>query len=113
MPKKSNRQSAGIASKDQTFAPHHINISARLPVTAATGISTREYVYQCIQAAAPGAEFGDESTLDSIPVNGDDVGTCLNYRIPLTGNDAWRAGDIKGEWTVAVLIAKTDFRRKH
>jgi len=88
-------------------------MSTRLPFAAATGISTREYVYQCIQAAAPGAEFDDESTLDSIPVNGDDVGLCLNLRIPLTGNDAWKAGEISGTWTVGILIAKTDVRRKH
>ena len=110
MTKPSKNKNARNAPAD---ASRHIEMSSRLPLTAVDGTSTRDFVYQCLRAAAPGAEFGDESTLDSIPVAGDDVGTCLNYRIPLTGDDAWRAGDIQGSWTVAILIAKNDFRRKH
>lgn len=74
---------------------------------------TRAKAYACIQNAAPGAVFDDSSILDNIPVNGDDVGMCLNNRIPLVGNQRWKAGDIKGTWTVAILIAKTDYRRNH
>jgi hypothetical protein len=94
---------------------HPIHQSATLPAMAASpGTSTRDYVYQCITAAAPaGASFNDESVLSDIPVLGDDVGVCLNYRIPLTGNNAWRAGQISGSWTVDTLIARTDYRRTH
>ena len=78
------------------------------------GTSTRDYVYQCIIAAAPsGATFDDDSVLSQIPVIGDDIGVCLNYRIPLTGNNAWRAGQINATWTVDSLIARTDYRRTH
>jgi hypothetical protein len=94
---------------------HPIHQSARLPIAAGSpGTSTRDYVYQCITAAAPsGAAFDDDSVLSQIPVVGDDVGVCLNYRIPLTGNNAWRAGQISGAWTVDTLIARTDYRRTH
>lgn len=94
---------------------HPIHQSVRLPVGAAPfGTSTRDYVYQCLTAAAPaGAAFDDDTILSSIPVIGDDAGVCLNYRIPLTGNNAWRAGQILGSWTVDTLIARTNYRRHH
>ena len=94
---------------------HPIHQSTRLPLAAGSpGVSTRDYVYQCITAAAPaGATFDDDSVLSQIPVLGDDVGVCLNYRIPLTGNNAWQAGQINGAWTVDALIARTDYRRTH
>jgi hypothetical protein len=83
-------------------------------MAASPGTSTRDYVYQCITAAAPsGATVDDDSVLSQIPVLGDDVGVCLNYRIPLTANNAWRAGQISGAWTVDTLIARTDYRRTH
>jgi len=78
---------------------------------AADEVSTRDYVYQCIQDAAPGAQFDDASVLNNIPVNGDDVGLCLNNRIPLRPARRWRAGEISGDWTVAVLTARTEYRR--
>jgi hypothetical protein len=95
-------------------AKHPIHQSARLALPEALrGVSTREYVYQCIAAAAPGAAFDDDSILSTIPVLGDDVGVCLNYRIPLTGPNAWKASEIKGSWSVGTLIARTDYRRSH
>lgn len=100
--------------KPNATTPHAIHASTRLPRAAASGLSTREYVYQCITAAAPaGATFDDDSILSSIPVIGDDVGVCLNYRIPLTGDNAWHSQEIKGAWTVDTLIARTDYRRSH
>lgn len=88
--------------------------SQRIPLSAAPGVSTRDFVYQCLKACAPdGAQFDDDTPLSSIPVNGDDVGVSLNYRIPLTGNNAWGAGDIQGTWTVDILTSKTDYRRNH
>ena len=44
-------------------ALHPIDVSTGLPMTAATGTSTREYVYQCLHAAAPQAVFDDSSVL--------------------------------------------------
>jgi len=94
---------------------HPIQHSVRLAIpNAVHGKSTREFVYECIAAAAPaGAQFDDSSILSQIPVLGDDVGVCLNYRIPLVGSNAWRAGEIKGSWNVATLTAFTDHRRSH
>ena len=93
---------------------HPIHASTKLPANLDSGRSTREFVYQCITAAAPtGAAFDDDSILSAIPVLGDDVGVCLNYRIPLTRENAWRAQEIKGTWTVDALIARTDYRRTH
>ena len=100
----------------ESLPEHPIHHSARLPLSAAaSGTSTRDYVYQCITAAAPdGAQFDDDSVLSSIPISRpDDLGVCLNYHIPLIGNNAWGAGDIKGAWTVDMLTAKTDYRRNH
>jgi hypothetical protein len=100
-----------VAAPRKALATHP---SQRIPLTAAPGVSTRDFVYQCLTAAAPdGAQFDDDTQLSSIPVNGDDVGVCLNYRIPLTGNNAWGAGDIQGTWTVDILTSKTDYRRNH
>jgi hypothetical protein len=100
-----------VATAQNPLAKHP---SQRIPLAAAPGVSTRDYVYQCLTAAAPdGAQFDDDTPLSSIPVNCDDVGVCLNYRIPLTGNNAWGAGDIEGTWTVDILTSKTDHRRNH
>ena len=104
-----------MSGKKKQNKDHPIHQSARLPLMSGSpGTSTRDYVYQCITAAAPsGATFDDDSVLSQIPVVGDDVGVCLNYRIPLTGNNAWRANQINGAWTVDTLIARTDYRRTH
>ncbi len=104
-----------MSGKGRANKNHPIHQSARLPaMLGSPGTSTRDYVYQCITAAAPaGASFDDESVLSDIPILGDDVGVCLNYRIPLTGNNAWRAGQISVGWTVDTLIARTDYRRTH
>jgi hypothetical protein len=110
MTRKKTNLTKPVAATD-----HPIHQSARLPIPAALhGKSTREFVFECIAAAAPaGAEFDDDSILSQIPVLGDDVGVCLNYRIPLVGPNAWRAKQIKGSWNVATLTALTDHRRSH
>jgi len=113
MPKLTNNKRTSKAGG--TPSNHPIHHSVRLLLGAASpGVSTRDYVYQCITAAAPaGAIFDDDSILSSIPVIGNDVGVCLNYRVPLTGNNAWQGGQISATWTVDTLIARTDYRRSH
>ena len=108
-------RSKGKGGKQVQTPNHPIHQSRRLVVADNfRGTSTREYVHQCITAAAPaGASFDDNSILSAIPVLGDDVGICLNYRIPLIGSNAWGAGEIKGSWSVETLIARTDYRRSH
>jgi hypothetical protein len=102
---------AGKSNK--VAAQHPIHASTRIAPIVSSGMSTREYVYQCITAAAPGAAFDDDSILSAIPVIGDDIGVCLNYRIPLVGANAWRSQEIQGSWTVDTLTARTDYRRTH
>jgi len=75
-------------------------------------VPTRDFVFDCIRAAAPGRPFNDDSVLSQIPVQRpDDLGVCLNARIPLTGRQRWVSGQIDRAWTVSILTARTDFRR--
>jgi hypothetical protein len=91
------------------------NPSARLPKAAApAGKSSFAIVMECVAAAAPdGATYDEDTVLSSIPVRGNDLMICINYRIPLVGDSAWRAKQIKESWTIDTLIARTDYRRNH
>lgn len=114
------KQKRTTASRNASAKPRRRRAASLKPAPtaaplslAAEEVSTQDYVYQCIQDAAPGAQFDDASVLNNIPVNGDDVGLCLNNRIPLRPARRWRAGEIRGDWTVAVLTARTEYRRRN
>jgi hypothetical protein len=115
--RKSITNKAGKAGK--TIPSHPIRQSGRLSLSAATpGVSTRDYVYQCLAAqATPGSPIYDDTILNTIPnVAVGPLARCLNESIPLVDNNAWDTGGpggIQSGWTVDTLTTRTDYRRKH
>jgi len=76
-----------------------------------TSASTRTIVDECIRNAGPGATWGSSTRIQDIPVEGDDMGRCLNKNLPSKGQYRYRSGDILGSWAVAFLTSDAHNRR--
>jgi len=100
------RKPAVKSSRPKSIPPKAAKSSSVVEV-----IGTRVYVYSCISQASGGAPFTDSSILSAIPVRGDDVGKCLNQKIPLLGNRRFVPGEIDESWNVRTLITYTDRKR--
>jgi len=92
------------AIREQTAALERIAIAALF--------STDPVVQSCIaKAAQPGAPFTDDSKLNGIPVEPDDLIKCLNKGLTLSDPYRYTSGQIDGAWTVRKL--KTDAHNRY
>jgi hypothetical protein len=86
----------------QSAMREQIAILQRIAIAAP--FSTDPIVQSCIaKAAQPGAPFTDDSKLNGIPVEPDDLIKCLNKGLTLTDPYRYTSGQIDGAWTVRKL----------
>ena len=77
------------------------------------GLSTRSVVIGCIRTLTgdPQLEIEPEMTMTALKVNRVGLGTCLNTRLSLAGDDQYSGDEIGGDWTVQDVINDADGRR--
>lgn len=84
-----------------------------MATTPSAGLSTRSAVNDCIRTLTgdPQIEIGPEMTITGLSVNRVGLGTCLNTRLSLAGQDQYVGDEIGGDWTVQDVINDADGRR--
>jgi hypothetical protein len=77
------------------------------------GLSTRSAVYGCVRTLTgdPSLEIKPQMTVGALGVNRIGLGTCLNNRLGLAGDNRYMGDEIGGDWLIQDVINDADGRR--
>lgn len=86
----------------------HLDVRRMSPAAGASPQNARAAVNYCLkQNSSSGSTWQDQTRLQNIPVNADDVAICLNVTYLKNANQ-FHPGEVAPSWTVLRLIGETE-----